>query len=94
MPRLVAHLITQLASERAGSFGRRPTLERAVDRIGRGDAFAAGFLHGYLAQGPAEGLRYGAAMAALKQTYRGDVCLATPREVDAVLRGESGTFHR
>jgi 2-dehydro-3-deoxygluconokinase len=65
-----------------------------IDRIGRGDAFAAGFLYGCLAGGTAEGLRYGAAMAALKQTYRGDVCLATLEDVQAALRGESGTFHR
>jgi 2-dehydro-3-deoxygluconokinase len=83
-----------LAEDQAGAYRQSAYPTEIVDRIGRGDAFAAGFLHGYLAQGPAEGLRYGAAMAALKQTYRGDVCLATPREVDAVLRGESGTFHR
>jgi 2-dehydro-3-deoxygluconokinase len=65
-----------------------------IDRIGRGDAFVAGFLYGYLAGDTATGLRYGAAMAALKQTYRGDVCLATPEAVRAVFRGESGAFHR
>ena len=65
-----------------------------IDRIGRGDAFAAGFLYGYLARGTADGLRYGAAMAALKQTYPGDVCRATLSEVEAVLRGDSETFHR
>lgn len=65
-----------------------------IDRIGRGDAFASGFLYGYLTQGTAEGLRYGTAMAALKQTYPGDVCRATLEDVEAVLRGESGAFHR
>ncbi len=65
-----------------------------VDRIGRGDAFVAGFLYGYLARGIADGLRYGAAMAALKQTYHGDVCLATPEAVQAVLRGDSETLRR
>ena len=65
-----------------------------IDRIGRGDAFVAGFLRGYLTRGVADGLRYGAAMAALKQTYRGDVCLATPEAVEAVLRGDSETLRR
>jgi len=65
-----------------------------VDRIGRGDAFVAGFLYGFLARGSADGLRYGAAMAALKQTYPGDICRATLAEVDAVLRGEERKFHR
>jgi len=83
-----------LAEDQAGSYRQPAYPTEIVDRIGRGDAFVAGFLHGYLARGPAEGLRYGAAMAALKQTYRGDVCLATLHDVEAVLRGETGTFHR
>jgi len=65
-----------------------------VDRVGRGDAFAAGFLYGYLARGTSDGLRYGAALAALKQTYSGDFCRATTRDVEAVLRGEEGGLRR
>ena len=65
-----------------------------VDRIGRGDAFAAGFLYGYLARGTSDGLRYGAALAALKQTYSGDFCRATTRDVEAVLRGDDGGLRR
>jgi 2-dehydro-3-deoxygluconokinase len=65
-----------------------------VDRIGRGDAFAAGFLYGYLAGGTGNGLRYGAALAALKQTYSGDICRATIRDVEAVLRGEDHSLRR
>jgi 2-dehydro-3-deoxygluconokinase len=65
-----------------------------VDRIGRGDAFAAGFLYGYLAGGTGNGLRYGAALAALKQTYSGDICRATLRDVEAVLRGEDHSLRR
>jgi 2-dehydro-3-deoxygluconokinase len=65
-----------------------------VDRIGRGDAFAAGFLYGYLAGGTGSGLRYGAALAALKQTYAGDICRATVRDVEAVLRGDDHSLRR
>jgi 2-dehydro-3-deoxygluconokinase len=65
-----------------------------VDRIGRGDAFAAGFLYGHLRGGPADGLRYGSALAALKQTFPGDVCRTTLGEVEAVIRGEAGGFRR
>lgn len=65
-----------------------------VDRVGRGDAFAAGFLYGYLARGTGNGLRYGAALAALKQTYTGDFCRATLREVEALLRGEEHGLRR
>jgi 2-dehydro-3-deoxygluconokinase len=74
---------------------RQPALRaEVVDRIGRGDAFAAGFLYGYLAGGTGNGLRYGAALAALKQTYSGDICRATLRDVEAVLRGEDHSLRR
>jgi 2-dehydro-3-deoxygluconokinase len=67
---------------------------QVVDRIGRGDAFAAGFLYGYLARGTAEGLRCGVALAALKQTYAGDLCRATLRDLEAVLAGWDQTLRR
>lgn len=74
---------------------RQPAFRaEVIDRIGRGDAFAAGFLYGYLAGGTGNGLRYGAALAALKQTYSGDVCRATLRDVEAVLRGENHSLRR
>jgi 2-dehydro-3-deoxygluconokinase len=83
-----------VARDEAGTQRQAAYPTEIIDRIGRGDAFVAGFLYGYLRKDSADGLRYGAAMAALKQTYRGDVCLATPDAVQAVLRGESGLFHR
>ncbi len=83
-----------LAQDAAGSARRAAYPVEIVDRIGRGDAFAAGFLYGYLRQGTSDGLRYGTAMAALKQTYPGDVCHATLDEVEAVLRGDAGGLRR
>jgi len=83
-----------LAVDASGAHRQPAYSTEIVDRIGRGDAFVAGFLYGYLARGIADGLRYGAAMAALKQTYHGDVCLATPEAVEAVLRGDSETLRR
>ncbi len=71
------------------------TLERGgfkvdvVDRIGAGDAFAAGFLHGYLAHDIKRGLDYGAALAALKHTYHGDTVWASPEEVAALIAGDT-----
>lgn len=50
---------------------------QVVDRIGAGDAFAAGFLHGWMERDIAYGLRCGNALAALKQTYRGDSTWST-----------------
>ncbi len=83
-----------LALDASGTAHQPAYPAEVVDRIGRGDAFAAGFLYGYLRQGSVDGLRYGAAMAALKQTYPGDVCRAGPEEIEAVLRGDTGGFRR
>ncbi|MBI3910197.1 MAG: sugar kinase [Armatimonadetes bacterium] len=60
---------------------------REIDRVGAGDAFAAGFLWGYLAADVQKGLDYGLAMAALKHTIPGDEFLATREDVEAVLQG-------
>ena len=48
-----------------------------VDRIGAGDAFAAGFVRGYLGRDIEAALRYGTAMMALKNSMLGDYCWAT-----------------
>jgi len=45
----------------------------SVDRIGAGDAFAAGFIYGYITEGVEPGMEYGMAAAALKHTYHGDI---------------------
>jgi 2-dehydro-3-deoxygluconokinase len=58
-----------------------------VDPIGRGDAFAAGVLWGALEGDLRAGLRYGAALASLAQTYWGDVPWSTRADVLAVLAG-------
>lgn len=58
-----------------------------VDRVGSGDAFAGGFLAGYLNGGAARGVRYGVGMSAIKQTHPGDVVYTTPDEVERVLAG-------
>lgn len=52
-----------------------------VDRLGGGDAFAAGFLHGVLAGDIALGVAYGGALAALQHTVPGDFPLVTLDEV-------------
>ncbi|THF71638.1 sugar kinase [Deinococcus sp. Arct2-2] len=55
-------------------------------RIGRGDAFAAGFLHAHLnGESPARSLAFASACAALKTTTPGDQLQATEAEVWAVL---------
>ena len=44
----------------------------AIDRVGAGDAFAAGAIYGFLQGSPDIGLKYGIALAALKHTIFGD----------------------
>lgn len=72
----------------AGEVHRAPAYEiEIVDRVGAGDAFAGGFLFGYLQDGPAAGVRYGVALSALKQTNPGDLCWVTREEVERLLAG-------
>jgi 2-dehydro-3-deoxygluconokinase len=64
-------------------------VETTVDRIGSGDAFAAGFLAGYLSGSIEHGLRLGVAAAALKRTVPGDMLVATRAEIEAVMAQEN-----
>jgi len=65
-----------------------------VDRVGAGDAFDAGVLHGFLDGDLEMGLRYGAAMAALKRTMPGDELLTTREEIEAVVNGAAMGIRR
>jgi len=61
-------------------------IERIIDRIGGGDAFAAGVMHGLLTGADDEkALDYGIACACLKHAQPGDASLATPADLDAFL---------
>ena len=64
-------------------------IEATVERLGSGDAFAAGFLAEYLAGHSLEAsLRMGVAVAALKRTILGDMLDATRADIEAVLARE------
>jgi 2-dehydro-3-deoxygluconokinase len=66
-----------------------------VDRIGSGDAFAAGLLSALLdGKSLPEALAYGNATAALKMTMPGDYALVSPAEVDALLAQSSTDVQR
>jgi len=57
-----------------------------VDRIGSGDAFAAGLLHGlYRARGDLESLGFALAAACLKHSLPGDFNLLTASDIEAFL---------
>ncbi len=60
-----------------------------VDRIGSGDAFAAGVLHGLITNRDMETtVRYGLALACLKHSLPGDASLFGQGDIDAFLAGE------
>ena len=68
----------------------RPTrlysLDLVADRVGAGDAFAAGFLHGWLTtQDVQRAQDLGTALAALKCTMWGDIAVIRPGELEELL---------
>jgi 2-dehydro-3-deoxygluconokinase len=65
-----------------------------VDRLGAGDALAAGLLHGLLDGDLKKGLDYGAAMGALKHTIPGDLPWLTKEEVEAAVQGHGLRIRR
>lgn len=70
-------------------------LEGVVDRIGGGDAFAAGILHGLMSQqDDREALNFGLAAACLKHSYPGDFNLARVRNVLDVLSENGSDIRR
>ncbi|MHC5909057.1 PfkB family carbohydrate kinase, partial [Streptomyces sp. S6] len=66
-----------------------------LDRVGSGDGFAAGLIHGLLTGTPLEhALAYGIAHGALVMTTPGDVSMATLTEVETLMRGGSAHVAR
>ena len=65
-----------------------------VDRLGAGDALAAGVIHGWLDGDLATGLRYGALLAALALTQHGDMVVTNQGELDALLAEGGGGISR
>jgi 2-dehydro-3-deoxygluconokinase len=58
-----------------------------VDRLGAGDSFAAGLIHGLLDGDLQKGLDWGVAMSALKHSLPGDFAWLTASEVETLLKG-------
>lgn len=65
----------------------RPT--RIIDRLGAGDALAAGVIHGWLDGDMAAGLRYGVTLAALALSQFGDMVVTNRSELLALCSGSS-----
>jgi len=74
-----------------GTIHRAPRYEvEIVDRIGAGDAFAAGFIFGMLRGNDwSKAVRYGTAVSALKHTVPGDFSQASLAEVEQLMEGAS-----
>lgn len=91
-----AHELSGVTLTRAGVVRTRAhALTGIVDRIGGGDAFAAGVLHG-LTSGASDQrmLDFAVAAAALKHTVRGDFNLATAADVDFYLSNSGSDVRR
>ena len=57
-----------------------------VDRVGAGDAFASGFLFGYLEGNDlAQCLRYARALSAIKYSIPGDLAITTREELESLV---------
>ena len=71
------HRISARVDDRAGGYQTEEIdVTGIVDRIGTGDAFAAGVLDGWLESGDLKAMAHrGLALAALKHTIPGDMCL-------------------
>jgi 2-dehydro-3-deoxygluconokinase len=93
-------VVLTLGAQGALALGDTGALRHAVfptevhDRIGAGDAFAAGFVHGWFERDAAWGLRCGCALAALKQTYRGDTTWSGLDELTHLVSGGDADARR
>jgi 2-dehydro-3-deoxygluconokinase len=65
-----------------------------VDRLGAGDSFAAGLIHGLLDDDLQKGLDFGVAASALKHSIPGDFAWVTRDEVETLLKSGSLRINR
>ncbi|GAA4231043.1 sugar kinase [Postechiella marina] len=70
-------------------------ITHVIDRIGTGDAFAAGLIYGLQEFDDYKSMEFASAACALKHTYEGDINYATVAEVMGILNGNiSGRLTR
>ena len=69
---------------------------RIVDRVGAGDSFAAGVIHGLLTyKDPQQAIEFAVAASALKHTIPGDFNHVSVKEVETLMAGDgSGRVQR
>lgn len=75
---------------------KRYDIQSIVDRVGGGDAFSGGLIHGLLCKwSAAAALEFAVAASALKHTINGDFNLVSESEVEALVGGDgSGRVQR
>jgi 2-dehydro-3-deoxygluconokinase len=78
---------TAIAYQEGKAFRTRTYEVEIVDRLGAGDSFAAGLIHGLLDGDLQKGLDYGVAASALKHSIPGDFAWITRDEVENLLKG-------
>jgi 2-dehydro-3-deoxygluconokinase len=78
---------TAIACRQNEIFRTRTYEVEIVDRLGAGDSFAAGLIHGLLDGDLQKGLDYGVAVSAIKHSIPGDFAWVTRDEVEALLKG-------
>jgi 2-dehydro-3-deoxygluconokinase len=96
-PDVMQHSICAWLALRDGQLFETPvcTMHEIVDRIGTGDAFAAGFLHGLHSQYSLQQcLTFAWASGCLKHSIPGDFTRCTIADVEAFLRPDSGAVRR
>jgi 2-dehydro-3-deoxygluconokinase len=76
--------------------GRQFDITHSVDRIGAGDAFAAGLIYGWLNFAERQkSLDFAIAASCIKHSIPGDFCRATAEEVLAMMgNSDTGRIHR
>ncbi|WP_035357054.1 sugar kinase, partial [Acholeplasma granularum] len=74
---------------------KRYEINPIVDRVGGGDSFSGGLIHGLLTRGNQEACEFAAAASALKHTIPGDFNQVSEQEVMTLLKGDaSGRVQR
>lgn len=68
---------------------KRYELNPIMDRVGGGDAFAAGLIYGLIHKTPTDALEFAVAAGALKHTIHGDFNLVNVDEVESLVNGNS-----
>jgi 2-dehydro-3-deoxygluconokinase len=71
----------------------RPVRE-IIDRVGAGDAFAAGLIFGFLKKNLRLGLKYGMFMSSMKMGMRGDMFWGTRKDVEDAIESQSREMQR